>query len=362
MRIAQISTLATPVGPTHSGSIEAAVWLLTRELTRMGHDVTVFAAAGSQVEGRLVATLPGPYDKGGSPDDWHLCEWINLCKAVEESGRFDVLHSHAYLWGLPLAPLSQAPMVHTLHILPSENEKRLRMMWPHACVTAISHYQWSAFGRTKDDEKPNTEDRPHNPQSTGLPSTPVIYHAVSAERFPFVAEPDDYLVFLGRFTPGKGPLAAIGAAREVGMRLLLAGPENSYYNEKIAPLVDGVSVQYIGSVTGRARAELLGGARALLYPIAEPEPFGLVMPEAMMCGTPVAATCLGAVPEIVDEGITGCTANAHADLPRQIESAIALDRQLVRRRAEQRFSGERMAREYVAVYEDIRDRQLTTDN
>jgi glycosyltransferase involved in cell wall biosynthesis len=238
------------------------------------------------------------------------------------------------------------------------------MMWPHACVTAISHYQWSAFGRTNDDVKPKTEDRPpnpqsaiRNPQSITLPSTPVIYHAVSGEHFPFVAEPDDYLVFLGRFTPGKGTLVAIEAARVVGMRLLLAGPENTYYNEKIAPLVDGVSVEYVGSVTGGARAELLGGARALLYPIAEPEPFGLVMPEAMMCGTPVAATSLGAVPEIVDEGITGCVANALADLPRQIENAIALDRQLVHRRAEQRFSGERMAREYVDVYEGVRGRQ-----
>jgi glycosyltransferase involved in cell wall biosynthesis len=374
MRIAQISTLATPVGPTHSGSIEAAVWLLTRELTRMGHDVTVFAAAGSQVDGRLVATLPGPYDKGGSPDDWHLCEWINLCKAIEVSGHFDVMHSHAYLWGLPLEPLSQAPMVHTLHILPSDNELRLRMMWPHACITAISYYQWSGFGGTTGDEGRRTNDEgrtfgdrhliPHSafhiPYSNSLPSTPVIYHAVSAEQFPFVEEPGDYLLFLGRFTPGKGPLAAIEAAREAGMSLLLAGPENSYFAKEVAPLVDGLSVQYVGSVTGRARADLIGGARALLYPIAEPEPFGLVMPEAMMCGTPVVATCLGAVPEIIEHGITGCIANAPADLPTQIERAISLDRRLVRRGAEERFSGERMAREYVEVYEGVR-RPATDD-
>jgi len=333
MRIAQISTMATIVGPTHSGSIEAGVWLLARELTRMGHDVTVLAAAGSHVDGKLVATLPGPYARDGSPDDWHLCEWINLCRAVEESGNFDVLHSHAYLWGLPLEPLSQAPMLHTLHILPSQSEAQLRMMWPQARITSISHYQWSAFPE--------------------LPPAPVVYHAVDPEQFPLQEQPGDYVVFLGRFTPGKGPVAAIEAARSVGMRLLLAGPENDYYREKVRPFVDGTSVEYIGSVTGTARAELLGGARALLYPVSEPEPFGLVMPEAMMCGTPVAATNLGAVPEIVDEGVTGYIAASPTDLPQQIERAISLDRRLVRQRAEERFSGERLASEYVALYEKM---------
>lgn len=333
MRIAQISTLATPVAATRSGSIEACVWLLTRELTRLGHEVTVFAVAGSEVDGNLVATLPGPYGIAGSPDDWHLCEWINLCAAVRGSGGFDVLHSHAYLWGLPLEPLSRAPMVHTLHIAPTANEARLRATWPEACVTAISHYQWSGF-----------------PQ---FPPAPVIYHAVDLSLFPWVEQPDDYLLYLGRFTPGKGPLAAIEAARSIGMPLLLAGPENSYFRETVAPLVDGVRVRYAGSVTGEARAQLLGSARALLYPLSEPEPFGLVMPEAMMCGTPVAAFGLGAVPEIVDDGITGCIAESPANLPSQIEHAIALDRALVRRKAEERFSGERMAREYLRIYEGI---------
>ena len=118
MRIAQVSTLATPVRRERSDSIEYLVWLLSRELTRLGHAVTVFAAAGSEVCGELVATLPGPYGMDGSPDDWQLCEWINLCRAVEQSARFDVLHSHAYLWGLPLQPLAHAPMIHTTHIIP----------------------------------------------------------------------------------------------------------------------------------------------------------------------------------------------------------------------------------------------------
>ncbi len=333
MRIAQVSTMSTPVRPTRSGSVEAVVWLLTRELTRMGHDVTVFGAAGSEVAGNMVATLPGPYATEGSPDSWHLCEWINVARALEESGTFDLLHSHAYLWGIPLERLSQAPMLHTLHILPSQDEALLRMMRPGAHVSAISGYQWRAF--------------PH------LPSAPVVYHAVDSSQFQFVDQPRDYLLYLGQFTPGKGPIAAVQTAKRVGLRLLLAGPQNRYYREEIAPLVDGVSVQYAGSVTGSARAELLGGANALLYLISEPEPFGLVMPEAMICGTPVVATRLGAVPEVVDEGITGYSTDSLDDLPRQVERAIALDRSLVRTRAEERFSGERMAREYLQIYEGI---------
>jgi glycosyltransferase involved in cell wall biosynthesis len=337
MRIAQVSTLATPVREKGSGSIEGLVWLLTRELVRMGHDVTVFAAAGSEVCGELVATLPGPYATAGSPDDWQLCEWINLCRAVEQSGRFDVLHSHAYLWGLPLEPLSRAPMVHTLHVLPDpeEDSARLRAMVCGACVTAISHYQWSAFPE--------------------FPPAPVIYHGVDASQFTFQPQPEDYVCFLGRFTAEKGPLQAIGAARVLGVRLLLAGPHNDYYRQHLKPLVDGRSVEYVGPVGGAERDQLLGGARALLYPLTYPEPFGLVLVEAMMCGTPVVAMRLGAVPEIVDEGITGYCADSEEEFARQVFPSFALDRSRVRERAEARFSAERMAGQYARLYHRLMD-------
>jgi glycosyltransferase involved in cell wall biosynthesis len=335
MRIAQVSTLATPVREKGSGSIEGLVWLLTRELVRMGHDVTVFAAAGSEVCGELVATLPGPYATAGSPDDWQLCEWINLCRAVEQSGRFDILHSHAYLWGLPLEPLSRAPMVHTLHVLPDpeEDAARLRAMVSGACVTAISHYQWSAFPE--------------------FPPAPVIYHGVDASQFTFQPQPEDYVCFLGRFTAEKGPLQAIAAARVLGVRLLLAGPHNDYYRQHLEPHVDGRSAEYVGPVSGAERDRLLGGARALLYPLTHPEPFGLVLAEAMMCGTPVVAIRLGAVPEIVDEGITGYCADSAEEFARQVFPSFALDRSRIRERAEARFSAERMAGEYARLYHHL---------
>ena len=111
MRIAQIATIDTPVCQAGAASVEGVVWLLTRELVRLGHEVTVFAVAGSETDGELVATLPGPCGLDDSLDDWQACQWVTLCRAVEQSGRFDVLHSHAYLWGLPLGPLARAPMV-----------------------------------------------------------------------------------------------------------------------------------------------------------------------------------------------------------------------------------------------------------
>lgn len=333
MRIAQIATLSTPVRETNSGSVESLVWLMARELTRLGHEVTVFGAGDSETYGEFVKTLPGPYGSPRAPDDWQMCEWINLCRAVEQSGRFDVMHSHAYLWGMPLQPVALAPMLHTLHVSPFSDQARLWGMYPEAWVTAISSYQWSGF-----------------PQ---FHPAAVIYHGVDPAQFTFRDEPEDYVCYLGRFTSGKSPWHAIKTARSLGIRLLLAGPRNDYYRAKIEPLVDGQSVEYVGSVSGAERDRLLGGARALLYPLQAPEPFGLVMVEAMMCGTPVVSTRLGAAPEIVEDGITGYCADTVDDLARAALMAMSLARYPIGERALLRFSAERMAREYARVYERL---------
>lgn len=333
MRIAQIATLSSPVCQDARGSVEALVWLLTRELTRMGHAVTVFGCGGSDVPGKFVETLPGPYGAKGSFDDWELCEWVNLCRAVEQSQQFDVLHSHAYFWGIPLEPFSRAPLVHTLHIVPDNNTSGLWSRAPRSNVTAISRHQWS--------------------NHPALQPCAVIPHGVDAVQFPFRPKPEDYVCYLGRFVSGKGPVQAIQSAQALGLRLLLAGPENPYFREKIKPMVDGSLVEYVGWVRGAERSKLLGGARALLYPIQYPEAFGLVLLEAMFCGTPVVAMRLGAVPEIVDEGVTGFSANSPDEFLLAVQKALQLDRRRVRQQAEQRFSAVQMAREYAALYERL---------
>jgi len=333
MRIAQIATLSAPVRQETGGSVESLVWLLTRELAKLGHKVTVFGTAGSEADGEMVVTMPGPYARNGAMEDWHLCEWVNLCRAVEQSGRFDVLHSHAYLWGIPLQPLSRAPLVHTMHIVPDDDSAKLWAAAPQSCVTAISRHQWSAF--------PNLQ-----------PAT-VIPHGVDTTRFTFREQPDDYLLYLGRFVSGKGPLLAIETARHLGLRLVLAGPANPYFREKIQPLVDGKNVEYAGFVTGKDRDQLLGGARALIYPIQYPETFGLVLVEAMLCGTPIAAMRLGAVPEIVEERISGYTAATREEFASVVPKCFALDRKQIQQLARERFSAEKMARQYAAFYETV---------
>lgn len=335
MRIAQISTMSAPVREDSNGSVEAWLWLLTRELVRQGHDVSVFATADSVLpEGaKLRATQPGAYGSKGAIDDWQVCEWLNICRAVEHSNEFDVLHGHAYLWSVPLSRVSKAPMVHTTHIVPDDNAAKLWSHYPEACVTAISRQHWSAY--------------------PALRPAAIIYHGVDVEKFSFNPTPGDYVCYLGRFVSGKGPRQAIATAQKLGMRLLMAGSGGPYFREQVQPLVDGKTVEYLGFVTGAERNKLLGGARALLYPVQYPESFGLVLVEAMLCGTPVAAMNLGAVPEIVEEGVTGALAESTEQMPDALAKAMTLDRAKVRAAAELNFSATRMARLYASLYQRV---------
>jgi glycosyltransferase involved in cell wall biosynthesis len=335
MRIAQISPVEAPVRHEGADSVGQFVWLLSRELTRLGHDVTVFGARGSQVEGKFVETLPAPYGSGalGTLVDWRLCEQINISRAIERSGEFDVLHSHAYLWGMAMENLARAPMIHTLHVTPYHDLAPLLGLLPNARVTGISRFQWSLV--------------------PALKPFAVIHHGAIVSQFTFRDRPDGYVCYLGRFVAEKGALTAIRAARDLGLELVLAGPRGPYFKDFIEPHVDGTMIRYAGPVNATQRDRLLGGARALLYPITEPEPFGLVQIEAMLCGTPVVATRIGAVPEIIDEGVTGFSAESYERFVDAIPRAFELDRRRVRETAVRRFSSERMAREYVEVYERV---------
>ncbi len=332
LRIAQVPTIATPVREIGAGSVESLTWLLTRELAALGHEVTVFGCAGSEVAGELVTTLPGPYAMPGVPEDWQLCEWINLSRALEESGRFDIVHSHAYLWGVPLERLCRARMVHTLHVMPGPDMAILRQRYPGACVTALSHAQWAKFPA----------------EAPGI----VIPSAVDPSAFTFRDEPQDYAVFLGRFIKNKGPLRAIEAARRLGIPLRMAAPHNEYYEQVIEPHVDGRTVIYEGEVAGAERDRLLGGARVMLYPLNWPEPFGLVQIESMLCGTPVAAVAIGASPEIIEEGVTGSCAPDEDAFEDAVTRCLSLDRRGVYERARSWCSPRQMALDYVRVYEE----------
>lgn len=335
MRIGLIATTCSPVRPNHAGSVEQLVWLLSREMTALGHEVTVFGCsdAESECECAFVETLPGPHGANGSPDDWMLCEWKSLAAAVARSEDFDVLHSNVYLWGVPLAQLSACPMLHTQHTVPYDDDATMWRMHPKSYISALSRFQWSEF--------------------PDLQPAGIVPHGIAIDQFEFNAEPEDYVCYLGRFIEAKGPREAIELARQAGIPIVLAGPQNEYFDQAIAPLVDGKNVIYRGAVDAAGRTQLLSGARALLYPLLSPEPFGLVQVEAMMCGTPVVAPRIGAIPEIVEDGITGVTAKPGESLLPSLLSALCLSRQEIRRRAVERFSANAMARGYLELYKTM---------
>jgi glycosyltransferase involved in cell wall biosynthesis len=335
LRIAQVGPVATSIPPLRSSSVELVTSLLTEGLVAAGHHVTLFATGTSTTSASLHATFPRGYADDPSLWPWEACELFNLAAAVERAAEFDVIHCQAMYWpmALPFSRVCRTPLVQTLHHAPTPPEIALWSRYPNVPFIAISHEQ----ARLLD----------------GLNVVGVVQHAIDTDAFACRATPDDYLVFLGRFTEGKGVLQAIEIARRAGMRLLLAAAENDYYRDVVATHVDGTGVVYVGELDHRGKVALLGGARALVYPVQSGEPFGLVMAEAMACGTPVAALDRGAVREVVDAGVTGGTYASVDELVAGLPAVLALDRETVRRRAVERFGVARMVREYVAIYDRL---------
>lgn len=333
MKIGLVSTLSTTIRSEGGGSIESIVRMLARGLVDADHDVTVFAAGGSEVAGELVATLPGPYGHPDTPIDWQLSEWMNLCAAIQRSDGFDLIHSHPYLWGVPLQGMSATPFVHTLHVMPNNDFATVWRSHPDSIVTALSEFQWHAY--------------------PDLTPARVIHHGVDPADFPYVSEPEDYICYLGRFTAGKAPVSVFTSVRSRGTAVRLAGPPSPYFRSEIVPIVDDAAVFYEGAVSGRRRSEFLGHARALLYPIEKPEPFGLVLIEAMMCGTPVVAPRAGAAEEVVEDGVTGILVDDGSAYADAVEQAATLDRGKVRAAAESMYSADRMVHDYLRLYETI---------
>jgi glycosyltransferase involved in cell wall biosynthesis len=335
LRIAQVAPVAQSVPPIRSGSIEAMTALLVDGLVSRGHDVTLFATASSRTTAKLHAIYPRGYNEDSSLWPWELCELFNLAAAVERADSFDVIHYQAEYHPLSLAYARMSPtlILQTLHHSPTAPEVALWSRYPEAPFVAVSKAQARLVAN--------------------LNVVAIIHHAVDTATFAFRPIPEDYLLFIGRFTEGKGVLQAIEAAQRTDLRLILAAAENEYYREVIAPLVDQRQIVYAGEVEHAAKVTLLGGARALLYPVQAGEPFGLVLAEAMSCGTPVAALDRGAVREIVDDGTTGGVFDSLDALVDGLPGVLALDRARVRARAVERFSPDRMVDAYVDVYSQL---------
>ena len=335
LRIAQVGPVSASLPPKRSGSVETMTSLLTEGLVARGHDVTLFATGNSTTRAKLHATYPHGYTEDPTMWPWELYELLNLSAAIERSASFDLVHHQTNYFPMSLAfgRLSAAPIVQTLHHSPSLSEVRLWSQYPDAAFIAVSKEQERLLAGTR--------------------VVGTVLHGIDTSAYAFSPAAEDYLLFLGRFTAGKGVEQAIEVARRVGITLILAAAENDYYRANVAKLVDGRSVVYYGEADHPAKVRLYGGARALLYPVQAGEPFGLVLAEAMACGTPVAVLDRGAAREVVDDGVTGIVFDNADEMASNLDRVFALDRRAVRARAVANFGLDRMVDEYVAVYRSV---------
>ncbi len=343
LRIAQVAPLWASIPPATYGGIELIVHLLTNELVRRGHDVTLFASGDSRTDAKLRAVcdenVMALMEKNGAS----LYEYYAnsaAADALRNPDEFDIVHFHAGNSLVPVASLVRTTTVFTMHTFPSADEKWMFARYPNANIVGISRDQVSEFSRIRGRE------------------VPVVYNGIDCDRFDPTFGRGEYLAFLGRLSHDKNPLDAIRVAKKVGMPLVLAGrPQNSkeekYFAENVQQHLDGKNVRWIGPVNHAQKNELLRHAAALLFPVQWPEPFGLVMVEAMACGTPVVARTWGSVVEVVEQGVTGFHAEEIDDLAALVPKAIELDRRRIRERVCERFSYATMVDNYVALYRSL---------
>ena len=333
LRIGMIAPVATTIPAKKNGSVELITSLLTDGLIARGHDVTLFATGQTQTRAKLQAVFPVGYlEDAHALWPWEMCELMNVAAACERSAEFDVLHYQGASYPLSIAfcRLVQTPMLHSVHQQPLPGQVAMWRRYPDTHYVAISKFQAESL--------------------SGLPSVSTVMHGLDTRCFPFGEAPQNYLVFLGRFTPGKGVLEAIEVARRTGSRLLLAGPDCEYYRTSVQPQLDGDRIRYVGELDFQEKTRLLAGARALLYPVQQAEPFGLVLVEAMACGTPVVALRRGAVPEIVADGVSGVLFDTLDEMVASLSRVDALDRRRVQAHAREHFDADRMVEGYENLY------------
>ena len=343
LRIALIAPLWFPV-VADRGGVEQIIFLLARELLARGHQVTLIASGDSAPLGRLVAICPEGIVTAmekGKVDDYSYYEAAAIGETLRLASSVDLVHSHLNCALVPFASLLSVPVLHTLHCSMARDMLWLARRFPQTHFATVSHHQEVAL------------------KEVGVRAVTPVVNGIEIAAFPFCADPQDYLLFLGRLDPIKGPHIAIEVAKALHHPLVLAGPtvNRPFFEKQIAPEVDGRLVRYVGPVHGTHKVELLRKAKGLLFPVLWDEPFGLAMVEAMACGTPVVALRRGAVSEVITPGVNGFYGEQPADLPALVERLTEVDRAGVRRSVEERFSHHRMVRDYLALYRELLQRR-----
>ncbi len=339
MKIAQIAPLIESVPPRLYGGTERIVSYLTEELVALGHEVTLFASGDSVTTSDLVQCVPRALRLEASVRDPIPYYMLMLDRVRQRADDFDILHFHIDQFQFPLFRPIAGRTVTTLHG---------RQDLPDLLPLYLGFDNMPLVSISNDQRRPVP--------NANFAAT--VYHGLPTDLHRPVAHPGGgYLAFLGRISPEKRPDRAILIARALGIPLRIAAKvdraDDVYFRTQIAPLLDGPGVEFIGEINEYQKTEFLGEAQALLFPVDWPEPFGLSMIEAMACGTPVLAFRCGAVPEIVEDGVTGAIVDTMDEAIAALPHVIALDRKMVRQRFEQRFSATRMANDYVAVYRSL---------
>ena len=336
MKIAQIAPLMESVPPRLYGGTERIVSYLTDELVRLGHDVTLFASGDSVSSAKLVPCVPQALRLDHNVRDPIPYYMLMLDRVRDHADEFDILHFHIDQFHFPLFRPDAHRVITTVHgrqDLP--DHKGFYVRFADMPLVSISDAQRAPISRAN--------------------FVATVHHGIPSDLHrPSFEVRDGYLAFLGRISPEKRPDRAIEIARAAGLPLKIAAKvdkvDEAYFRERIEPLLKDPLIEFLGEINERDKAEFLGNAAALLFPVDWPEPFGLVMIEAMACGTPVLAFRCGSVPEIVDDGVTGRIVTTMDEAVRAIPSILQMDRRAVRRRFEERFSAARMARDYVKIY------------
>jgi glycosyltransferase involved in cell wall biosynthesis len=338
MKIAQVSPLFESVPPKYYGGTERVVSYLTEELVRQGHQVTLFASGDSVTQARLVAPCAHALRLDSQCVDQLAHCVVLLEQVMRQAQTFDVLHFHLDYLHFPLAIRQHTPHVTTLHgRLDIPDLVPLYHTFPSVPVVSISDAQRAPL--------------------PWLHWRGTVYHGLPPDLYTFQPTPGTYLAFLGRVSPEKGLKQAITIARRAGMPLKIVAKvdqaDQEYFQTVIRPLLDDPLVEYLGEMGEAEKDAFLGQAYALLFPIDWPEPFGLVMIEAMACGTPVIAYPRGSVPEILEDGVTGWIVEGCEEAVRAVERVATLSRTRCRQVFEEHFSASRMAQDYVRLYRKL---------
>jgi glycosyltransferase involved in cell wall biosynthesis len=338
MRIAVVAPVWFAVPPTGYGGIELVVSLLADGLVDAGHDVTLFASGGSRTKAALVSSMPEPPPPEDLGNPWY--DGFHALATYLQADGFDVMSDHAGIVGPICGALlrNNPPVVHTLHGPWTEPNRVLySLVSRHVHLVAVSDAQRAA--------------------NLDVPYAGTVHNGIDLADYQYNENKERSLVYIGRANPDKGPTEAITIARRAGLPLhmiLKRGepPEREYFEREVKPLLAS-DVELYENVTHAEKIELLGRASAMVFPIRWPEPFGLVMIEAMACGTPVITTNWGAAPELVEDGVTGFRRDSEDSLVEMVSAVGSLDPAACRKRVVDLFSGEAMVRGYESVFEQV---------